>query len=205
MRVASRDNVEVPPHPGRIGSHPHIRNISMFLQLQQPGDDNGDPPGRYRPARCGNPNPTGWLLIDWDSWSQRAARVAPLANVEVPPHPGRIGHHLRIRNPSFSITPTTWGRKRGSPESIPPRKVLKPQPHSLIAYWLGLMEPASGEDCPSGQGRGRAAHGEVKVPSRDQKYFHISTIPTSRGPRRCDPTIRYRPTWCGNPIRVHDC
>ena len=35
------------------------------------------------------------------------------------------------------------------------------------------MEPAGGEGCPSGQGRGRAAHGEVKVPSPDQNFFRI--------------------------------
>ena len=124
-RVSSRVNVEVSPHPGRMRSRLRIRNPSIFLQLQQPGDENGDPPGRYRPARCGNPNATGWLLIVWRSWSQRAASVAPRDNVEVPPHPGRIGSYSRIRNPSISLqlTPTTWGRERGSPGSILPRTV----------------------------------------------------------------------------------
>ena len=73
-RVAPRDNVEVPPHPGRIRSHPRMINPSILLQLQQTGDENGNPAGRYRPTRCGNPNPTSWLLIGWGSWSQRAAR-----------------------------------------------------------------------------------------------------------------------------------
>ena len=82
------------------------------LKLQQPGDENRYPPGRYRLARCGNPNP-----------------------------------------------------------------------HRLIADWLGLMEPARGESCPSGQRRGRAAHGEDKVPSPDQNSFQISTTPTNQGPR----------------------
>ena len=36
----------------------------MPLQLQQTGDENGDPSGRYRPARCGNPN-LHWLIADW--------------------------------------------------------------------------------------------------------------------------------------------
>ena len=153
MRVASLGNFEVPPHPRKIGSHLRIINPPISLRLQQPGDDNDDLPGRYRPARCGNPNPTGWLLIGWDSRSQRAARVAPPANVEVPPHPGRIGSYPWIRNPSISLqlTPTTWGRKWGSPGSIPPRTVWKPQPHWLVADWLGLMEPARGESCSSGQ------------------------------------------------------
>ena len=40
----------------RIGSHPRIRHLSIYLQLQQTGDDKSGPLGRYRPARCGNPN-----------------------------------------------------------------------------------------------------------------------------------------------------
>ena len=87
--------------PKEIGSQPRIKNPSVSLQLQQPGDENDVPPaGRYRPAWCGNPKPTGWLLIGWGSWSQRAARASPWANAEVPPHPGRIRSHPRIRNPS---------------------------------------------------------------------------------------------------------
>ena len=39
--------------------------------------------------------------------------------------------------------------------------------------WLRLMEPAGGEGCPSGQGRGCAVHGEVKALSRDQAFFHL--------------------------------
>ena len=49
----------VSPHPGRIISHPRVRKPSISLPLQQPGNVNADPPGRYRPARCGNPTPTG--------------------------------------------------------------------------------------------------------------------------------------------------
>ena len=43
-------------HPGRITCHPRIRNPSIHLQPQQTGDENSDPPGQYRSARCGNPN-----------------------------------------------------------------------------------------------------------------------------------------------------
>ena len=168
---------------GRIGSHPRIKNISIHLLL--PGDENGDPPGRYRPARCGNPNPTGWLLIGWGSWSQRAARVAPGDTVEVPPHPGRIGSHLQITNPSISLTtPPTRRRKRRSPGSIPLHTVWKRLSHWLIADWLGVMEPARGESCPSGQRRGSATPGEDKFPSPGQKLFHIFTTPTTRGRKR---------------------
>ena len=45
-------------YPRRIGSHARIQTISIHLQLQQTGDETGDPPGRYHPARCGNPDAT---------------------------------------------------------------------------------------------------------------------------------------------------
>ena len=37
----------------------------VYLQLRQHGDESGDPPGRNRPARCGNPSPTVRSLIGW--------------------------------------------------------------------------------------------------------------------------------------------
>ena len=94
---------DVPPHPGRIGSHPKLINSSISQQLQQPGGKNGDPAGRYHPARCGNPNPSCRLLIDVGTWRKRASRVTPRHNVKVPPHPRRIGSHPRIRNTSVSL------------------------------------------------------------------------------------------------------
>ena len=161
-RVSPQDNVEVPPDPRRTIYHPRIRNASMYLQLRQNRDENADLPGLFRSARCGNPNRISRLLIGWGSWSPRAASVSHRDNVEVRPHPGRIGYYPRIINPSISLqlTPTNGGRKQRSPGSIPPRAVWKPQPHWLVARWLGLMEPARGEGCPSGQRRGHAAPGE---------------------------------------------
>ena len=46
---------------------------------------------------------TSSLLIGWSSWTHRKATAAPLANVEVPPHPGRTESHPRIRPPSKSL------------------------------------------------------------------------------------------------------
>ena len=40
-------------HPGKIRCYPRIRK----LRLRQTGDESGNPPGRYHPARCGNPQP----------------------------------------------------------------------------------------------------------------------------------------------------
>ena len=153
----------VPPGDDEFPS-PDQKSIQT---THKPGDENGDPPVRYRPARCGNLNPIGWLLIGWGSWSQRAARVALRADVDVLPHPGRIGSHPRIKNPSKSLQFQTQGRKRRSPASIPPRTVWKPQPQWLVADWLGLMAPAWVESCPSSQRRDPAEPGEDLVSSSD--------------------------------------
>ena len=54
----SGQRLEVPPRQGRIRFYPRMRTPSISQQLQQPGDEKRDRPGRYRPTRCGNPNPT---------------------------------------------------------------------------------------------------------------------------------------------------
>ena len=165
-RVAPLANVDVPPQPGRIRFYPRMINPSIPLQLQQTGDENRDRPGRYLPARCGNPNPTGWLLIGWGLWNQRAARVASRASAEVPPHQGKISSHPRIRNPSISLQLHQPGDENvdlSSPGSISSHKVWKPQPKWLGANWLRLIEQAPGESCLSRQPRGPAAPGEDRV------------------------------------------
>ena len=134
-----------PAHPGEF--HSRIRNLSIPLQLRQPGDESGDPPGRNRPARCGNPSPTGRSLLAGDR------REPARPGEDQFPSPGQKSVHM-------STAPTTRGRKRRSPGSIPSRSVWKPQPHWVITDWLGLMEPARGESCPSGQRQGPAAPGE---------------------------------------------
>ena len=142
-------------------------------------------PGSIPPRTVWRPQPH-WLAADELGLMEPArGEGCPSGQRRGPAAPGED----RVLSPdhkSFNIstTLTTWGRKRGSPGSILPRTVWKPQRHWLIADWMGLMEPVGGDGCPSGQGRGCAAHGEVKVPSPDQKFFHISTIPTSRESRR---------------------
>ena len=46
---------------------------------------------------------------------------------------------------------------------------------------MGLIKPAGGEGCPSGQRRGLAAPAEETFPSTGKKSFHISTTATTRG------------------------
>ena len=87
-----------------------------------------------------------WLIADWlellesahgESFSsgRRRGPVAPGEN-RFPPS----NHNSFL----ISTSPTTGRRKRRSPGSIPPRTAWKPQPHGLVADWLGLMEPARG-------------------------------------------------------------
>ena len=103
-------NVEVPPEPGGIASHPRMKNPSSSLQLQQPGGGNGDPTCRYRPAGCRKPNSTGRFLFHGPSARKNGT---PFANVEVPPLPGEIGCHLRRRNHSTSLQHQHPGSENG--------------------------------------------------------------------------------------------
>ena len=61
-RVSPLANFEGLSHRETICCHHQMRGSSTSLKFQHPGGGNGDPAGRFRPARCGNPNPTGWLL-----------------------------------------------------------------------------------------------------------------------------------------------
>ena len=108
-RVAPRANVAVPLQPEKIRSHPQVRNPKISLLLQLPGDVNANPPGRYGPARCENPSPTGRLMIGWGLSSQRAARVAHRIYAAVPPHPGKISSNPRVSNRSISLQPQIPG------------------------------------------------------------------------------------------------
>ena len=112
-------------HPGGIWSHPRVGNPSIHLKLQQTGDENGDPPGRYRPARCGNPNPAGRSLIGWGS------RIKPASpgDDRVPPRIRNSSIHLQLRQPGDR-----------------PARCGNPSPTGLIG-WGSYVEPAHpGED-----------------------------------------------------------
>ena len=101
-------------------------NPSIRLQLEQTGDENDGPQGRYLPARCGIPN----LIF-----------VEP-----APPGEDKDPSPDHKAFDTFTI-PTNRGRKRRSPRSTPPCTVWKPQPHCMIVDWLGFVEPAPiGED-----------------------------------------------------------
>ena len=130
------------------------------------------PPGQYRPARCGNPN----LGFVEPASSATRAGYGPI--------PGSAIFHV-------STTPTNRGRQRWSSRSIPPRTVWKPQPHWLIADWLGFVKPP--------------APGEYTIPSSEQNAFLTSTTPVNRGRKRLSPrTTPPRTVWKPQ-LRVHHC
>ena len=169
---------EVPPHPGRIRTHPWFINHFIHLQTHQTTAENDSSPRRYRSVRCGNLNPTGRVLIGWDSWSQR--------------HPGRIRSHPRTRNPSIHLKLQETGDEiDGSPCSTSPRTVWKSQPLWPIADWRGFVEPAP----PA----------EDKVPSPDDKCFHTSTTRTNQGRKQLSAGKISAGTLWKPQLRVHNC
>ena len=85
--VAPRGNPTISPHTGRIGPHPRFSIPSIHLQLRQRGDENGDLPGRNRPARCGNPKSLR-PIADWLGLENKASatrvRQGPIPGSEMP-------------------------------------------------------------------------------------------------------------------------
>ena len=148
--------------PGRIRSHPLIRNPSICLQLRRPH----------------------WLIADW---------LGPIKLVRGESRPsGQRRHPWRIRSQPRKIVPNIYKANNPGKKMEIPR--VNTDPHGqktpndwLIPDWLGFMEPARGKSCSSGQRRGRATHGGDKVPSPDQKPFHISVTPTTWGRKRRSP------------------
>ena len=100
----------------------------------------------------------------------------------------------------FTTNSNDLGTKKRIPGSIPPRTVWKCESDWLVSDWLGIMEPARDESCPSGQRRGSAAPGEDKCLSPDQKSSYISTTPANRtGKRRSPGSVPFRTAWKPQP------
>ena len=141
-------------HAGSTRSHRRINNASIHLQLQHTGGENGDPPGRHRPAQCGNldpgfvePAPPGedkvpspdqkYCHTSTTSTNRGRKRRLPGS---IPPrivwkhrpgqrHPETITSHPQIRNPRMTLQLQQTGDENGGPPgSIPPRTLWKPQP-----------------------------------------------------------------------------
>ena len=153
------------------------------------------------PSTVCKPQPH-WLIAGWLELmesgrgencpsGQRRGPAEPLEDNVPSPEQKDLHAYIYIYN---SNNPGTEINSHGS---IAIRTVCNPQPHWLIADWLELVEPAHCESCPSGQRRGPAAPWEDNFPSPDHKFFHISTIPTTRG-RNGDSPGRYCLARCGN-------
>ena len=83
------------------------------------------------------------------------------------------------------------GSKRWYSGSIPPRTVWKPQPHWLVADWLGFVKPP--------------ALGEHTIPSSETNAFFISTTPINRGRKRLFPRKIPPRTTRKAQLGVHHC
>ena len=142
-------------------------NPSIHLQLQHTGDEHGCPPGQYRPARCGNPN----LGFVEPAPSATRARCGPIPGSEILPY---------IYDSNKPGTTTVVLPVETAPHGV----VWKPQPHWLIADWLGFVKPPG--------------PGEYTIPFSEQNAFLISTTPINRGRKRLSPG-RCRPVRCENP------
>ena len=144
-----------------------------------------------------------WLVANWLRFMEPArVESSPSAQRRGPAAPGEDTLPSPDQN-SFHIysTPNNPATKREIPRVDPAPPGVGTQPHWLVADWLRLMEPARGESSPSGQRRGLAAPGEDKLPSPDQKYFHVSTTAANRGRKRRSPgSLPLRTVW--NPNRI---
>ena len=146
-------------HPGKIRCHAWIKNLSIYLQLQQTGGKTDNPLGRYRPARCENSNSTRCLL------NPNLGFVEP-----APPGKDKTSSpdHKYLHT---STTPTNRGRKRWSPDRYRPAQCGNPNATGfLLNPNLRCINPAP--------------PGEDKMPSPHQTSLHTSTTPANRGRKR---------------------
>ena len=125
-----------PTAPEEIGSHPRIRNPSISLQLTpKTRRRKRRSPGSIPPRRVWELQ-LHWLVADLLGLMESARGESfPPGQRRGLASPGEDRVlYPRIRNLSIplQLTPTTGGRKRGSPGSTPPRTVWKPQPHWLV-------------------------------------------------------------------------
>ena len=153
--------VEPAPPEGDQTSSPDQKSLHTS-KTQQTGDENGGSPDRYRPARCGNPNPTGCLLN-------------PNLGFFDPAPPGEDKMSPPDNKSFHTSTTANRRRKRRSPGSIPPRTAWKPQPevHRLCATLEENTFPSPDRKClhtyttTTNRGRKRWPPGRYCLPRCD--------------------------------------
>ena len=116
LTAGMRGTVKKKQPPRKTMRRPRARNPSIHLHLQQPRDENGNPPGRYRPQGVKIPTPPADSKFGWgSSGSQRAMRVSPRDKVEVPSRSGTITSHPRASSPSTHLQLQQPGNETGHP------------------------------------------------------------------------------------------
>ena len=110
-----------------------------------------------------------------------AGRVASLANVNVPPHPGRTRSHYRIEKSLISLRPQQPGNRDGDCSGL---YRLAGYANSNPTGWLlSHQEIPRKEGYTSGQLRSPAASGEDRASFSGNKCFyacHIRTRPPTK-------------------------
>ena len=87
------------------------------------------------------------MLIGLHTCTQRVVTIAPLPNVEVPPHPGKIEPHPWIRTSSKSLQLQQSRNEHEDPPGQNAPDGLEPRPPWVIACWLTLMQSSRGDSC----------------------------------------------------------
>ena len=195
-RVVHRIYAAVPPHPGKTSFHPRVSNRPISLQPQIAGDVKADLLGQYRPAGCGNPSPTGRLVIGWGLLSQRVVRDAPRANAVVPPHLRRKMSHPPVRNPSISLQLQQPGAvQKHLPVQYRPTGWVNPSPTGRLLIGWGFwsqrgarVAPRANAAVPLQPGKIRS-HPQVRNPK-------ISLNVQLPGDVNANPPGQYGPARC---------
>ena len=158
-------------HRGRIRSPIPEQKFFHISTTRKPGDEYSCPPGRHRPARCGQPQ-SHWRIANW------------LGLVE-PGLPGKdIGSHPRIIILQYSYDSNKPGTKTTiSLVDTAPHGVETPTPLRLIAdcLWRWWSPSPSGDDVRS------------NLPMINPP-IHLQ--PEVTGDENGDPPGRHLPTRC---------
>ena len=137
-RIAPLAKFENLSPPETTCSHHQMRKSSTVLNLQHPGGGNGDPPGRFRLARCGNANTTGWLLCHGACARRKSCLSGQRRRSAAPGEDAVSLPHWEVID--ISATSTTRQQRRRLLGTIRPRHVCKLQPHWLVA--VSSRDPA---------------------------------------------------------------
>ena len=117
--------------PETICSHHQMRKPSTLVNLQHRRCGNGGPPGRFRLARCGNANTTGWLLCHGACARRKSCLSGQRRGFAAPGEDAVSFPDWEVI--PISTTATTREQRRRLHGSIPPHRVWKLQPHWLVA------------------------------------------------------------------------